>query len=408
MQLGRRRVALAATRRSPDGFRVVFERARSEVGYARCLCCAGQPRLVIRRRGSRYWLACWPGGGGDHDPGCRFFHHDSPATSGRDGYTRSALDELGGAARIRLADALTTGPRRERDQPPEPTSTRTGHRHRMSLRALLEYLWERAELNGLGPPSWERDWAACCRALHGLLAQLTINNEKLTDTLWVVPPYRKATAPIHHALFRAFTDRLTRSRTSARRGLVLGAVKDLSPSPHGHRIRLRHHPVPLWLSTELLDRLTRSVPQAFSDRRPTGSERVVLALIEKSPRGYHTVVAAAVMLTSGSFVPADSSYEVRMADALAAARRSFVKPLRYDSIDAAFPDFVLLDSDPPTVVEVWGMTGREEYDHRRRDKRRYYGAELGLDADMSPQLLEWDVRNPLPTIGPPGNPHRSA
>ncbi|NIB33423.1 DUF1173 domain-containing protein [Pseudonocardia sp. MCCB 268] len=49
----------------------------------------------------------------------------------------------------------------------------------------------------------------------------------------------------------------------------------------------------------------------------------MLALVSRSERGTFSAVAAAVMLTNAGFVPADSSHEVVMADALTAAGRSF-------------------------------------------------------------------------------------
>lgn len=403
VELGGTRATLAATRADPDGFRTVFERARAEVGHARCRCTSGRPRLVIRRRGGRYWLACWPGGGTDHDPDCRFFHDPTPPDSGRGGYTHTALHELGGGtARIRLDHALTTRSRgAEPDTPAGEGRADGAGRSRMSLLGLLHYLWERGELNSLGPPRWQRDWAGCARALHTVVTKLAVNGEALAGSAYIVPPYREALAEVNQAVFTRFRNTLTTSRSSARRGLVLGAIKTISPSPHGYRIALRHHPVPLYLSDGLHDRIARSARAAFSPNRPHGSERVLLALIETSPGGYHTIVAAAAMLTSHSFVPADSSHEVAMADALAAARRPFVKPLRYDTTDAVFPDFLLVDTEPATPVEVWGVVGRADYEARKRDKQQYY-AQAATGSEVSgPALVEWDVRNPLPAIPPP-------
>ena len=93
----------------------------------------------------------------------------------------------------------------------------------------------------------------------------------------------------------------------------------------------------------------------------------MLALIEGSPHGYLRLVDAAVMLTSRDYLPADSSHEVVMSDALVAAHRAFTKPLRYGG-ETVLPDFVLTDTDPPTVVEVWGIAGRSDYEARKRTK----------------------------------------
>ena len=140
-----------------------------------------------------------------------------------------------------------------------------------------------------------------------------------------------------------------------------------------------------------MDRVRRSYPSAFSEHADQPTRRqVVLCLVERSRRGYPVIVNLAAMLTTRSYLPADSSHEAEMANALVAAGRTFVKPLRYDG-DEVFPDFVLVDVDPQTYVEVWGVQRRERYEARRRAKQSFY-RELGRI------LLDWDVRGPLPDL----------
>jgi hypothetical protein len=86
----------------------------------------------------------------------------------------------------------------------------------------------------------------------------------------------------------------------------------------------------------------------------------------------------------------ESSYELAMVGALLAAGRRGVKPLRYDArADVVFPDFVLTDVD--TVVEVWGITGRADYEHRKAEKIRHY-------QESGRTLLEWTVTGPMPDL----------
>ncbi|TDC23090.1 DUF1173 family protein [Streptomyces sp. 8K308] len=85
-----------------------------------------------------------------------------------------------------------------------------------------------------------------------------------------------------------------------------------------------------------------------------------------STKGYLLVENLAAMLTTSTYVPADSSHEIHMANALTAAHRSFVKPLRFDATDAVFPDFVLTD-DPSGLIhiEVYGLTSLGSYRERK-------------------------------------------
>lgn len=56
---------------------------------------------------------------------------------------------------------------------------------------------------------------------------------------------------------------------------------------------------------------------------------MVLLVVDRAPRGYLRLIDAAALLATADFLPAESAFEVRMADALVAADRRFVKPLRY-------------------------------------------------------------------------------
>lgn len=81
-----------------------------------------------------------------------------------------------------------------------------------------------------------------------------------------------------------------------------------------------------------------------------------------------------------------------MANALTAAERSFVKPLRYDANDAVFPDFLLTDAPAgPVYVEVYGMNNLHSYRERKRLKQAHYRA-LGIP------VIEWNVDDPLPRL----------
>ena len=146
----------------------------------------------------------------------------------------------------------------------------------------------------------------------------------------------------------------------------------------------------------LVAKLRRSFRAVFAQARPEQSRRVVLLVVDRTPRGNLQLVDAAAMLTTSTWLPADSSFEVHAADALVAAGRQILKPLRYDHRDAVLPDFVLLDVQPPVAFEVWGLT-TPDYQVRKRAKQQFYS-----DGSQQLGLLEWDVNTPLPDLHLPG------
>jgi hypothetical protein len=218
-----------------------------------------------------------------------------------------------------------------------------------------------------------------------------IGQREADQVLYIVPAFTRQAAAANAEAFEAFVRGLGQHDGRIVRALIVGELKAPAPTRFGVRLHLAHLPQPLFATGKLVERLRRSYRSAFSDAPGPAARRIGLLVVSRHARGYLTVEDAAVMLTSTSYIPADSSFEVAMADHLVAAGRSFVKPLRYESGDAVFPDFVLTDTAPATYVEVLGVRGREEYDRRKLDKRAFYAAE-GI------RVVEWDTFGPLPEL----------
>lgn len=404
VSLAGREVALWQLRRAAGDYRALVEKAKVTDGCAWCLCTDPAPRLVIRHREGIYYLACWPGGGQAHARGCEF-RNTGGQWSGRGYYQAGALQETDdGAASVALSLPLnvrTSNPAAA-GVTPSPRDAGTA-RSRMGLLGLLHYLWERANLTRFTPDEGaetdRRGWASASPLVRGAITGVSSAGLPLSWSCYVVPPFDPAHPDEHDVAFARFTDRLGERNGTVRRGLMLGAVRSWTPTRYGQRCDLRHHRTPVFFSTALHERIRRAAPSAMTDQRPAGSEQVVLALVSRSEKGNLSAVGAAVMLTNAGFVPADSTHEVVMADALTAAKRSFVKPLRYDSDAAVLPDFVLTDTDPATMVEVWGMLDRDDYTARKRAKIIHYRS-------TDTPLIEWDVRDRLPDLRLPRYPGR--
>lgn len=395
-------VSLAAVKQHPDRYTSLFGRARSEVGHAECLCRSDQVvRLVIRCRSGRYHLASWPSGGHQHAPGCSWFRSPSSA-SGRSRYSAAISTSEEGTS-IRLSAPLTVRGV-STDPAGKPVAAKAGSsesvtttRRSLGLLALLHFLWESAQLNVWHPRSGHRSWRTCRALLAEQAGECQVNRRTLADALWIVPPFQREHAEGINAAWDRFLTRLARTGRIRRRGLVLGEIREVNPTDYGVKVRLAHQRAALYASGQLWDRARRSYPAAFSEQAgQEGRRQVVLCLVERSPRGYPVIEDLAAMLTTGSYIPADSSHEAQMADALANAERAFVKPMHYDGGEV-FPDFVLADEDPHTYVEVWGVQGREDYEDRKRAKQSLY-------RDSARTLLEWDVGDPIPDLRAAGRP----
>ncbi|MFF3710276.1 DUF1173 family protein [Streptomyces phaeochromogenes] len=393
VRLADKSLPLTVLREHATDYAPLFARARAEVGHGQCLCQTPALRLVIRcSRAGRYHLAGWPGEGQQHDPSCSF-HKLASELTGRDSYSTDAIKESEDGVAIRLSAALA-----RKLSAPEPaqnsTEPRDGRARRtVGLLGLLHWLWEETQLTAWYPCWRRRTWWVCHARLSEQIAGCSINHEELTEALYVVPPFREEYARRNTAAFETFRiARLKRRGDTQRRGLILGEIRDVRPTRYGVRYSLAHHRGALFATTALDERLRRSYRPAFSATADEhGARRIGLFLVELSPKGNVRVLDMAAMLVSKLYIPADSSHEVVMANALADAGRAYVKPVRYDGSDLVFPDFVLVDSSPHSYVEVYGIHGRESYDQRKRVKQAHYQSQ---DAG----LIEWDVAGPIPNV----------
>jgi hypothetical protein len=364
----------------------LFEAAKTSPGHGECLCTTPPQPLVIRLRGGHYHLAGWPDQGGRHDTRCPFFKL-APAVTGRSGYAVGAIAETADGTHIRLHQPLTvrggedTRPGGDEAEPAEALSRNT-----VSLLGLLHWLWEQAGLNRWDHQGEPRGWPHVSAALTQALTGSTVNGQPLDSCLYVPVPFTPDGRDYANAVLDRFVSALGARRAGSRwRGLILAEVRGISPTPYGEAIMLRHAKTPVFASAEVMDRARRAYRPAFAGSQPGRSRQIVLLLVDRTARRNLVAVDLCAMLTSHVYVPADSACEVQMADHLVARGRDFIKPCRYDDRDGVFPDFILTDAGPdPAFVEVWGVTGREEYEQRRRIKERHYRRAGAL-------LVGWDV-----------------
>lgn len=393
VELDGQRVPLAKIRSTPDRFIKLLSAARTHK-QALCLCRTPALRLVTRcsRTTGRHHLAVWPGQGSLHDPECAF-HRLDPELSGQGSYDSAAIRDLGDGVAIRFAAPLVSKSGEDRPQPIDSQSCPGLGRRSVGLLGLLHWLWDESGLSAWSPRSRTRNWAAVSAAVTEQLAGTTISRQPAESVLHVVPPYNAETADANLAEFDEWLASLRTNTKQIRRGFVLGEIKAVRESKYGVRYQLAHqNPARGIFVSERLDALLRRRHRhPFADASDTvGGRKIGLFYIERSPGGYATAVDAAVMLTSARYIPADSSYEVQMADALIAAGRAFVKPLRYDG-DTVFPDFVLTDTAVQTVIEVWGLPGRESYEARKATKLLHYQR-------SGTPLIEWTVTDHMPDV----------
>jgi hypothetical protein len=347
--------------------------------------CVHPPRqLQIRQVGERFFVALWPQDGPNHDPEC-IFYRDELSSRSLSAATQGAIKELDdGRFDVRLDLPL----KRAGASAPAPATAVIGgasehrargpSRARTTLLGMLHHLWDLGQLNRWGK-NWRRDW---WRVKHqvGWAAESTVVSRRPFSELLYVPqefrPGQRDQIDLEWSTFRRAV-LAPDAEGRIRSGFMLGEVRGLEPAKYGggQRLDLKHHRDPLIVSPELYaaasKRFIRALARAFNPD-PSSGRVIALAQVEASNGTSLRVVALALMVCSRDYVPVDSMYEAQLAHKLVDEGRAFTKPIKLDEDEGLLPDFILTDTRPPTMLEVFGME-TPEYLRRKEEKIRLYG-----------------------------------
>jgi hypothetical protein len=225
-------------------------------------------------------------------------------------------------------------------------------RQRLSLLAVLRYVYERAGLNRWYPAMHGvRNQGVLHKYLLGAADEIQVKGERLSERLYVPEPWRaEAMAEIAERRRRKLA-MLQRPGEDGRfnMALVIGEHKAHEPAPGGHKLVIKHMPdAPLLLDVRAWGRAERKhggllqALDADAERKP---RLLLAALVYAAREQVYQVDTLALMLASYEYLPLDGVHELPLIERLVGEQRAFLKPLRYGVRDAALlPTALLLDS----------------------------------------------------------------
>lgn len=315
----------------------------------RCLCVVGGVEMYVARHG-KLVVKRMPGTGSDHHPSCPSFEPE-PQQSGLGELMGEAVLELApGQIQLRVDFPWTRAPGRsvQRGEPTEASEVEVPRR-RMSLRALMHFLFERAGFNRWSPAmEGKRSQGVLHRYLLSAAEDVLVKGMPLSERLYVPEAFNEAT--------KTEAARRRREKLAVLRpheghnplALVIGEFKASEPTALGRRVWIKHMPdAPLLASTKTWERIERVFAPLFEARDADNGfkARLVMAALIRARREHtYEIDAVSLMLASTHWIPVEGIHELPLIDALVAGQRRFVKPLRYDAKSAAvFPNALLLD-----------------------------------------------------------------
>lgn len=321
----------------------------------RCLCMPGGVEMYVARH-RQFVVKRMPDSGSTHHPGCPSYAPESQ---------QSGLGELLGEA------VLETEPGRVELRVDFPWARVVGHslprgeaqdlaevcvpQRRMSLRALMHFLFERAGFNRWSPAmAGKRNQGVLRKYLLEAAEEITVKGVSLAERLYIPEPFSE-NSKVEAAQRRREKLAVLRPRDGQTPlAVVIGEYKANEATAQGRRVWIRHLPdAPLLIAGRTWERIERVFAPLFEARDADigHSVRLVIAALICARREHtYEIDVASLMLTSEQWIPIEGVHELPLIDALVAQHRRFIKPLRYDAKSAAaFPNALLLDAGPSPV-----------------------------------------------------------
>jgi len=337
------------------GIQTILARIHETNERPRCMCVQGGVEMYVALH-RQYMVKRMPDTGAQHHPSCVAFEA-APQQSGLGELVGEAiLESEAGAVELRVdfpwTRSVGRGVARSESQDVAEVAV---PRRRMSLRALMHFLFERAGFNRWSPAmEGRRNQAVLHKYLLEAAQTMVVKGMPLADRLYVPEPFHEADKAACAQRRRSKLAVLHPKEGQSPLALVIGEFKASDESPWGRRFWIKHMPdAPLLLAEKTWARIAKAYAPLLEARDADGGQRVRLmlaALIRERREFTYEIDVASLMLTSEHWIPIEGVYELPLVDALVHQQRRFIKPLRYDARHAAgFANALLLDAGEQTV-----------------------------------------------------------
>ncbi len=320
----------------------------------RCMCVPGGIEMYVAKH-RQYVIKRMPETGHQHHATCGSYEPELGQSGLGELIGESIIEHSPESVELRVDFPLSRVPGRTsvRGATPEPGEI-NAPRHRMSLRAVMHFLFERAGFNRWYP-------AMEGKRTQGVMRKYLLEAADGVQTKGVTLSERLYVPEQFHDEHESEIAERRRSKLAVlqspeddvqfKMALVLGEYKCEEASPLGRKIWLKHMPdAPLFIDTKTWERIERAYVNLLEARyadTKTKQRVVICALIYAKREHTYQIDTASLMLTTENWIPIEGVHEAGLIQALTEQRRRFVKPLRYDARSVApFPNVLLLDTGP--------------------------------------------------------------
>ncbi|WP_416067704.1 DUF1173 domain-containing protein [Rhizobium sp. ZK1] len=339
-----------------------------------CMCREPRAPMYIARVEDQYLIKRMPLSGRDHDPACPSYEPPYEL-SGLGPLIGSAIQiDANGKADLKLDFSLTKrGARAAAGQPAELSEHGIRSEPRkLSLRAMLHYLWEAGELTEWRSTwSGKRGWGRVRASLLNAAAQMTARGVSLGDMLFVPEVFHPEDKDAIAARRAAALKGVQATGSGPRKLMMIVAdVKEFSAAREGQRIVLRHMPFPLMIEEGAWRRLAvRYQSELELWRSNEAFHLIVIATFGISATGIAAVDEVALMVVNEHWLPFEDIHELRLLEKLSHLKRKSVKGLRFNlPREAPIVSVTLPEQKPaPVAMFIVPASAGEDYEQALSD-----------------------------------------
>lgn len=302
----------------------------------RCMCLVEGVEMYVARLGEGYIVKRMPDTGSHHAPDCPSY--EPPAdSSGLGQVLGSAIteDPATGETTLRLDFALTKMPGRSQMPPAgSECDSVASDGSKLSLRSLLHYLWDQAELTKWHPGfSGKRTWATVHRHLLQAAENKLTRGDDLRTRLYVPEPFDLSQRDAINARRLAQWQHAVAAPGKPQRLILLiGEIKEIAPARYGYKVVVKHVPdQTLAIDEQLYRRLGRRfAPELALWAASEDIHMITIAIFGVGSTGVPAICEMSLMPVTRQWLPVADGFERQLVDRLVKEDRSFVKGLQYN------------------------------------------------------------------------------
>jgi hypothetical protein len=234
---------------------------------------------------------------------------------------------------------------------------------KLSLRGLLHYLWDQAELTRWQPGfAGKRPWSTVRKYVLQAAENKIARGNSLRSRLYIPEVFAvEQRDALNARRMTQWSHAVTMPGKPQHLMLLIGEVKEIVPARYGFKAVVKHVPDQAFaLDEQLYCRLGRRFESALTLWGAADDiHMVMIATFSVATAGVPTIVELSLMPVTRQWLPVEDAFEKQLVEKLVSDGRSFIKGLRYNLGSAsALACASLTDCDgsaPPLFVVPAGV-----------------------------------------------------